>query len=1281
MNEGTAQGQRYLPAPPMRAARQFGVDELPLHQLAAMAAGLAARLRFVDLGNHETGTWSPLFQGDESLLLAVIAGFDRHGAQVAFGRSEGAAGVEPLADGVAGLVAQLDGWFRLLPSTDDQGPMALAAALRQRIGQHASPELKLQVARVWPLLAGRCGLDNAMQPIDPASLWWMPGPDRSESVQDPRAALRRLFHSLLSVVARVQGSALELLPASLQTQQHEPAAGLLLAFLQLYATVQGRMNTFTDRHIDFYYRRCLGLAPRAAQADRIHVVCTAAARAPLPLVVPAGTAFAAGKDSAGRLIEFKSEDELLLGDARVAAVCTLRLERDELIAPEGELGYVTRAKATRLTMPAPAGWHWPLFGGSAPPESGCEDARLGLALATPLLQLEEGQRLVLATLQLRWPGGGWPVLLDKALKASSPEAFRRAFGRLFSCWLLSTRDPLMPTPAQPIHPDLLRLRDRALALALPGPQSAQDAACWDAGEPLYLLWGQGRDHRGAAEPPQRDLIFDRLLRHAFDVDFTGAEGWLCASHVQIRRAAATAADGGGLQVMVHLHQADPAVVGCDRTVHGAIWPTRLPVMRVQTTTRARMFPYSLFVGAALDEARLEVTVKGVRNLVLHNNLGRLDPSKAFTPFGPLPTQSSYLVLGAPEAGRKNLDELVLNLRWGGLPRDVGGFDAYYEGYGAEQHNGAHGVALSILSDGQWEPCTGASACQPLFGGLDASGRLLEASTIEVDRASLRAHARASAQPLAYGIAARNGFFKMQLAEPLGAFGHQAYPQMLAAAVTPRRWGSRAAKTLPNLPYTPLIESLSLDYKAHTTLRLRREGAEAELADGQRMLHLHPFGLSELDPSGPPPGLLPEIEHDGNLYIGLQASDLEGPLSLLFHLHEEGAGDAPRDPRDAPTEGAIEWACMDGDRWQPLPVASVLADSTEAFLSSGIVTLELPPKLARNTTVLDAGLIWLRVAANRGLAAVAPIYGVHAQALALSRVIDPATDPASLPLEAGRVAELRSPLAGLAAVTQIGPSFGLRVAEDERQLRVRAGERLRHKNRASMVWDVEHLVLEQFPEVCKVKCFTPDESGLPAGQMLVVVIPALRWSEAADNTRAPRLSASKLERIREFLAARASSFAAIIVRNVAYERIQVRCTVQPQPGAQGGRVLARVNEAITRHLSPWNDPLHGPRFDWVLRCDDVEAQIRRVAGVQAVAKLSLLGVSSADASGKYILSDTARPAPGRVGGELHASSRWSIALPMQEHLLSAEALHKLAPEPSGVQQLKIGATFVMGRSAA
>ena len=90
MNEGTAQGQRYLPAPPMRAARQFGVDELPLHQLAAMAAGLAARLRFVDLGNHETGTWSPLFQGDESLLLAVIAGFDRHGAQVAFGRSEGA---------------------------------------------------------------------------------------------------------------------------------------------------------------------------------------------------------------------------------------------------------------------------------------------------------------------------------------------------------------------------------------------------------------------------------------------------------------------------------------------------------------------------------------------------------------------------------------------------------------------------------------------------------------------------------------------------------------------------------------------------------------------------------------------------------------------------------------------------------------------------------------------------------------------------------------------------------------------------------------------------------------------------------------------------------------------------------------------------------------------------------------------------------------------------------------------------------------------------------------
>ena len=1306
MNLGTAQGQRYPPAPPAREARQFGVDELALHQRVAMAAGLAARLRFVDLNNHESGTWAPLFEGDESLLLAGIASFDRRGRQSDFLQIDQWAPLERLAWEVARLARQLDDWYRLLPRpvkrpravdprrppaegpesvdedalTPQDGEAPIAAALRARIEQVVGRELPLQLA--WVVLhfgarqwQGR-NIAGLVAGLDKDKLWKPAQTARTEVVSDERAALRRHFHALMAAVARVQARALELLPQTLQTQRHEPAAGLLLAFLRLYDSVQGRMNAFTDRHIDFYYRQCLGLKPRPAQADQAHVVCSADPRAPKPVLVPAGALFGAGKDAEGRAIEFRSEEELLLGDACVAQLSTLRLERDPQISPEGDLGYVTRAKATRIPSQAPAGCHWPLFGGNVSPELGGSDAQLGLALATPLLRLEEGQRLVLATLPLRWPNGGWAALLEKTLNAQDAAQFRIAFGRLFSCWLLSERDHLISIPMQPADADLQRLRERAVALGMPRPQADNDPAKWDVGEPLYLLWAEGW---GQDEPayPQRDLMLDRLLRNAFDVDFTAADGWKRAAHVQIRRAASSDSGGGGLQLMVHLHPSDEAVVGCDPAVHGAHWPTRLPVMRLQATTRARMFPYSLFDGAELIEARLKVSVAGVRNLALHNNLGRLDPSKAFNPFGPLPTLSSYLVFGAPEAGRKNLDALALNIRWGGLPRDVGGFDSYYEGYGPDQCNGAYKVALSILSDGQWQPCTGISAQQPLFEGLDAGGRLFEDCRIEVDGSSVRTHTRASNQALDYGVGSRNGFFRMQLSAPLGAFGHQAYPQMLAAAVTPRRWGGRPGGALPNLPYTPLIESLTLDYEAHTTIRVRRE----DDGDSERMLHVHPFGVTELSNTGSPPGVLLRIEHDGNLYIGLAATELEGPLTLLFHLHEEGANDAPIDPRDEGGGRSASWACMDGDRWQALPASRVLSDTTGGFLTSGIVTLDLPPKLARNTTVIDAGLVWLRASADRGFEAKAPLYGVHAQALALTRVLDPERKAALVPLDEGRVAEVRSAVVGLAAVTQVGASFGLRAAEDQRQMRVRAGERLRHKNRASLVWDTERLVLEHFPEVFKVKCFTPQESGLEAGQVRVVVIPALRRGEAADNARAPRLSAIVLRRIRDFLAERASAFATISVRNVAYERIQVRCTVQIQRGAQGGRVLQRVNDAIVEHLSPWNDPDYGPRLDWVLRCDDVEARIRQVPGVQAVGKLSLLGVARADASSRYTLHDTARPGPGQVGGELRANSRWSIALPMREHLLSNDELRDPAPEETGVKYLKVGATFVIQRSAA
>jgi len=657
----------------------------------------------------------------------------------------------------------------------------------------------------------------------------------------------------------------------------------------------------------------------------------------------------------------------------------------------------------------------------------------------------------------------------------------------------------------------------------------------------------------------------------------------------------------------------------------------------------------------------------------------------------------------------------LHLQWGGLPQDAGGFAQHYSAYGAEQSQGPYTAAFSILRGGGWKPCAGVSSCQPLFDDAGGEGPLRENQRIEIDEASVRSHARASSAPLVLGSGTRDGLVRLQITNPPGAFGHAAYAPLLSQAVTTRtRLLKRGAVALPNPPYTPVLERFSLDYSASTTLRPTTEpkghGATDGPGDAERLLHIHPFGLSELRPDADTRfhGVLPPMRSDGNLCIGLQASALDGPLSLLFQLRDDAAAQrgADRGLDRRQDRDPVRWFYLAQNRWRPLAPHQVLADTTKGFLTSGVVTLDLQGGARNDNTVFGGGLFWLRACSNSRLDSAAALVSVHAQAVMLVRELAPAADvsvqpdadPAPIPaaatapetaLPAGLITQPLLNVPGLSGVLQIEASVGLRLAEDDRQLQIRAGERLRHKNRASLAWDVERLVLERFPEVFKVKCFSPHEippgSGLPAGAVLVVVVPNVRRNQPADSTLAPRLNAQALQAIEDHLAQRASPFARLQVRNATYERVQVRCGLRLARGAQTGAVLRQAQRVLTDYLSPWHDIGYGPRFEWLLRCDEVEAQVRGVPGVAAVGPLSLLHVARSD-DGFHHWADTARPetvglpAGSTSAVQLSHRAPWSLALPLQDHLL--ELLRdEPTPKPSatGLAQLRVGSTIVVGRS--
>ncbi|ANH67118.1 hypothetical protein [Mitsuaria sp. 7] len=1276
MSTGTEQRERF---PMALAPGYFRPDDLDFEQRVEMTAQLARHLRFIDLDDHDAGDWSTLFATDPTLVMARIAAVDPWPLQQRFGREVDSAPLPQLARQVLTLAGWLDLWWRALAGISDTAPRVLRERIHLLVDQQLAADLR------WVERRFLQGEDTPAAPRPPgpverelSRMWHRQigeeAPADPDAEREDRERLRERFFAFLSAVDDVRRLARELLPDSIATANHEPAAALLVAFLKVCETAQQEVNRFPARHTAFYYRDCLGFDPAPSRADTVYLACQRDLRAPGDVHLPPGTAFDAGKDAAGRPVRFVSDGPLTVTDAKVETLRTLRLERDRLIAPERDLNYVTRAKVARPV--ADGRTVWPLFGAAG--GAGAEDARIGLAIASPLLLLREGEREIRVILRQTSSGAAPDLrsLRDAVLRAKTADAFRDAFGDLVPQWLLAGGDAATPSPDDLRDTDWVSMRNAAHRLL---------------GEGLPAMFdGSG--------PPHRALIFDRLLQGAFRLSLSTATGWWTVES-RLDRAA-----GAGLSLLIRLRADAPAITGVDPGVHGAEWPTRLPVLRLEVATQGRLYPYSLLARLPLAEVDLRVCVRGVRDVRLANSLGRLDPSKAFAPFGPLPGLSSYLVVGSPEAARKTLERLSLDIEWGGLPLEPGGFDTHYAGYGGpagkELRQGHFNTEISWLRDSQWQACANRSANQPLFAGTNPAGELIATQHIEIDPGSVRKLSRATDEDWSTMPIPRNGLCRLQLSGPRAAFGHTAYPIELAATVAANARTKRPGP-LPNPPYTPVIERISLNYQAASVIALDRDDDPPEGVDGERLFHLHPFGLQTLYSamSGGGHDLLPRLGADGNLYIGLSSCDPGGVLTLLFQLRESSArsllnGSRPR---------TVQWSTLANDEWRPLAPSRVLGDTTHGCLTSGIVTLDLPRDMSTDHTVMPAGLYWLRLSARAEFDSFAGLVSVRTQGVRLRRQMPgdagdtgrsvPAPRNGSAPpappepLVDGVIVRPSATLPGLASVTQVGRSFSLQREEDERAMITRAGERLQHKGRASVGWDVERLLLSRFPDVMKARCL-PAQDG--SGGVTAVVIPTLPRNLPALACAAPRFNAVELARMTAALAEIGSPFARFQVRNPAYDRLQLRATLGLTRGAHEGATLRRVNEAIVHYLSPWFDDGYGARFDWLVRSEDLEARLRALEGVSFVTQLSLITIACDDRD-VYTLADTARAPlgadpPGQDGarpatGAAHARAQlpWSIALPMPQHILTAvdRFPETVSPRATGVDRLAVGSTFVIG----
>lgn len=211
-------------------------------------------------------------------------------------------------------------------------------------------------------------------------------------------AIEQLYQGL----DRIRSDASTHLKNSLENfGRHAPQYGLWLAFLQLFDHAKGELNSFTGRHLDFYFKEILRLDKQASIPNQAHLLFELSKGQQAHLLT-SGTLFRAGKDALGKAVNYSLNNDIVINRGAVEQLRAIRIVagkngvKDTLL-PQASfvvnsrdgLGEIDLAKDDPAFSP---------FGPDSSPAG-----RIGFAIADRKLFMREGNREIILRAELKLP--------------------------------------------------------------------------------------------------------------------------------------------------------------------------------------------------------------------------------------------------------------------------------------------------------------------------------------------------------------------------------------------------------------------------------------------------------------------------------------------------------------------------------------------------------------------------------------------------------------------------------------------------------------------------------------------------------------------------------------------------------------------------------------------------------------------------------------------------------------------------------------------------------------
>jgi len=614
-------------------------------------------------------------------------------------------------------------------------------------------------------------------------------------------------------------------------------------------------------------------------------------------------------------------------------------------------------------------------------------------------------------------------------------------------------------------------------------------------------------------------------------------------------------EGDILELSFTLPRDFQPVVKYNKEVLLETFQTNFPVVRFMIEGEKYYDIYEALSETRIKNIEISVDVKGVKSIQIENDNGALNSEKPYYPFTAQPIKGSNFFIKCPEMFSKKWQNADITINWKNTPDSI---TDLYNGYVIKPNQN---VSLADY--------------QKLKTSIVGSDAYFKADTALLDKEIWYTKANnidvfKKVEGVGYQtqFSINNNGNKSGISESIRLTFNQSslqdvYPKLYTLALSS---GAESGKLIPNEPYIPFAEDIELNYSAkdqvYLYLKTDSEG-EALKSEDVQLYHEDAFGQYEKDVKIQE--IVPVHKNGGELYIGLEATP-QTTVSLLIQMLE-GSENPLVDTFDE--KEFIEWSILSGNTWVDLS-GSILQNETRKFLESGIVKFKISKDIDTNHTRFTDGLVWIRAKSQRSYDAVCKIQGIYTQAvLATFQNQDNDLSHLNNGLAAETISKLITRVPQVKSVSQPYNSFDGKYQETDPEFYRRVSERLRHKHRAITQWDYEHLVLQEFPEVFKVKCLnhTSEKSYMAPGYVTLMVVPNIINKNAFDIYQ-PRVSRATLNKIQNYVNELNTMHVDAQVINPNYKEAKVEAKVKFFEQYDEAFYLKQLDEDIKKYISPW-----------------------------------------------------------------------------------------------------------------